>query len=87
MKNKMPIVATMLSGNSEPLVADAVRSVIEWVDMFLLIDTGITDHTAVSPSNWPAPSSVGSSSPGATTLPVLETLHWSAPPLTEDTGL
>lgn len=39
------IVATILSGNSEAIIADAVRSVIEWVDEILLIDTGITDGT------------------------------------------
>ena len=42
----MPIVATMLSGNSEAIVGDAVRGVVDWVDLFLLIDTGITDDTA-----------------------------------------
>ncbi len=39
------IVATILSGNNEGIVADAVRSVIDWVDEILLIDTGITDGT------------------------------------------
>ncbi len=39
------IVATMLSGNNESQVADAIRSVIDWVDLFLLIDTGINDKT------------------------------------------
>jgi tetratricopeptide (TPR) repeat protein len=37
------IVATMLCGNSEPLVSDAVRSVIDYVDRLLLVDTGCTD--------------------------------------------
>ncbi len=39
------LVATTLSGNSEELVADALRSVVDWVDVCLLIDTGITDTT------------------------------------------
>jgi len=39
------IVATILSGNNEAIIADAVRSVIDWVDEILLIDTGITDGT------------------------------------------
>lgn len=39
------IVATMLSGNSEAIVAEAVESIIDWVDEFCLIDTGITDNT------------------------------------------
>lgn len=40
------IIATMLCGNNQEIVADAVRSVIDWVDEFLLIDTGITDDSA-----------------------------------------
>jgi len=39
------IVATILSGNSESIVADAVQSALGWVDLYLLIDTGITDGT------------------------------------------
>jgi tetratricopeptide (TPR) repeat protein len=39
------IVATLLSGNSQALVAEAVASVIDWVDELCLIDTGITDET------------------------------------------
>lgn len=41
----MRIVATMLSGNSESIAADAVASVIDFVDVLCLIDTGITDGT------------------------------------------
>jgi tetratricopeptide (TPR) repeat protein len=41
----LPIIATMLCGNNEAIVADAVRSVIAWVDTFLLIDTGIGDRS------------------------------------------
>ena len=40
------IVATILSGNSADIVADAVSSAIDWVDEVLLIDTGISDGTA-----------------------------------------
>jgi len=43
---EVKIAATMLSGNSQEIVADAVKSVIDWVDWLLLIDTGITDDTA-----------------------------------------
>jgi tetratricopeptide (TPR) repeat protein len=39
------ITATMLSGNCESLVAEAVQSAINLVDEWLLIDTGITDRT------------------------------------------
>ena len=40
------IAATILSGNSAALIAEAVRSVVEWCDVVLLIDTGITDERA-----------------------------------------
>jgi hypothetical protein len=44
--NEQPkIVATMLAGNAEVLVEQAVTSSIDLVDEFLLIDTGITDNT------------------------------------------
>lgn len=39
------IIATILCGNNEEIVGDAVRSVIDWVDEILLIDTGITDSS------------------------------------------
>jgi len=39
------LVATVLSGNSQDIIADAVRSVQDWVDEIILIDTGITDKT------------------------------------------
>lgn len=42
---KPKIVATMLSGNSAPIVAEATQSVIGLVDEFCLIDTGISDDT------------------------------------------
>ncbi len=37
------IVATMLCGNNEATVENAARSVIDWVDNLLFIDTGSTD--------------------------------------------
>jgi len=45
MARPVKIVATMLSGNSESLVANAIVSVRDHVDLVLLIDTGITDGT------------------------------------------
>ena len=39
------IAATMLASNNELIVEAAVKSVIEYVDTFLLIDTGIDDST------------------------------------------
>ncbi len=39
------IVSTTLAGNSADVVADALRSVAEWVDWCLLIDTGVSDET------------------------------------------
>ena len=39
------IIATMLSGNAAEIVRDAAASVAEWIDLLLLLDTGITDDT------------------------------------------
>ncbi|MEM9366411.1 MAG: sulfotransferase [Planctomycetota bacterium] len=39
------LVATMLSGNCEHLVGDAIQSVKDLIDELVLIDTGITDST------------------------------------------
>jgi predicted GH43/DUF377 family glycosyl hydrolase len=39
------IVSTTLTGNSDEIIGDALRSVIDWVDWCLVIDTGITDDT------------------------------------------
>jgi len=39
------IIATMLSGNAAGIVRDAAASVAEWIDLLLLLDTGITDDT------------------------------------------
>ena len=41
----MRIIATMLSGNSQAIAADAAASVLDFVDELCLIDTGITDDT------------------------------------------
>jgi FkbM family methyltransferase len=38
-------IATVLSGNSEPLIGEAVKSAIAWVDRVLLVDTGISDRS------------------------------------------
>ncbi len=39
------IVSTTLTGNSGEIIGDALRSVVDWVDVILVIDTGITDNT------------------------------------------
>lgn len=39
------IAATTLSGNAADTIADALRSVVDWVDWCIVIDTGITDAT------------------------------------------
>lgn len=39
----IPIIATMLCGNNESLIGESIESIIDYVDKFLLIDTGITD--------------------------------------------
>lgn len=39
------IVSTTLVGNNVDIVADALRSVVDWVDLCLVIDTGSTDGT------------------------------------------
>lgn len=41
----MQIVGTILSGNSQTLVGEAILSVTDWVDVILVVDTGITDNT------------------------------------------
>lgn len=44
------IVATLIAHNCESVIGDAVRSVADWVDQILLIDTGITDSSLVKAS-------------------------------------
>lgn len=39
------IVSMTLSGNSRKIIGDALRSVVDWVDWCLVIDTGINDET------------------------------------------
>jgi len=39
------IVSTTLTGNNADIIADALRSVVEWVDVCLVIDTGVGDET------------------------------------------
>ncbi len=41
----LKLAATMLADNRESIVADAIRSVVDWVDWIILLDTGITDRT------------------------------------------
>jgi glycosyltransferase involved in cell wall biosynthesis len=39
------LVSTTLTGNNEDIIGDALRSVVEWVDLCLVIDTGVTDRS------------------------------------------
>jgi tetratricopeptide (TPR) repeat protein len=39
------IVSTTLTGNNADIIADALRSVVQWVDVCLVIDTGVSDET------------------------------------------
>ncbi|MCH9683511.1 MAG: glycosyltransferase [Deltaproteobacteria bacterium] len=39
------IVSTTLAGNCEHIIGDALRSVASWVDLCLVVDTGIDDGT------------------------------------------
>ncbi|AKT39103.1 glycosyltransferase [Chondromyces crocatus] len=41
----MKLVSTTLTGNNEAILADALRSVVDWVDACLVIDTGVTDRS------------------------------------------
>jgi len=45
MVDKMKIASTTLTGNSSGVIADALRSVVDWVDYCLVIDTGVTDDS------------------------------------------
>jgi len=42
---RVTIVSTTLTGNSRDIIGDALRSVVDWVDWLLVIDTGIRDDT------------------------------------------
>ncbi|MCA9132257.1 MAG: glycosyltransferase [Planctomycetales bacterium] len=39
------IVATILSANNEAVIGDAIRSIVDWVDAIVLVDTGSSDRT------------------------------------------
>lgn len=41
----MRLASTTLTGNNANIVGDALRSVVDWVDVCLVIDTGVTDET------------------------------------------
>ena len=41
----MKLISTTLTANSAHLIGDALRSVVDWVDVCLVIDTGVTDST------------------------------------------
>lgn len=41
----LTIAATIISGNNEDIIEGAMRTVLDWVDLFILIDTGIDDRT------------------------------------------
>jgi glycosyltransferase involved in cell wall biosynthesis len=39
------IASTTLTGNNASIIADAIKSAVDWVDICLVIDTGVTDDT------------------------------------------
>ena len=39
------IVSTTLTGDSEAIIGDALRSVVDWVDWVMVVDTGVGDGT------------------------------------------
>ncbi|HEY1696513.1 MAG TPA: glycosyltransferase [Polyangiaceae bacterium] len=41
----MKLISTTLTGNCEKVIGDALKSVVDWVDHCLVIDTGVTDRT------------------------------------------
>ncbi len=41
----MKLVSLTLSGNNESIIADALKSAVDYCDAMILIDTGITDNT------------------------------------------
>lgn len=41
----MKLASTTLTGNNEAVIGDALRSVIDWVDLCIVIDTGVTDSS------------------------------------------
>ena len=45
MSSKLPISVFIITKNEEDRVARAIKSVIDWVDEVLVIDSGSTDNT------------------------------------------
>lgn len=43
--NGVSIVSMTLTGSSEEIIGDALRSVVDWVDWVLVVDTGVGDGT------------------------------------------
>jgi glycosyltransferase involved in cell wall biosynthesis len=41
----MKLISTTLTGNHEDKIGDALKSVVDWVDQCLVIDTGVTDRS------------------------------------------
>ncbi len=41
----MKLASTTLTGNAAEMIRDALRSVVDWVDVCLVIDTGVSDDT------------------------------------------
>ena len=41
----MKLVATTFTSNAASIIRDAIKSVVSWVDVCLIIDTGVTDAT------------------------------------------
>jgi glycosyltransferase involved in cell wall biosynthesis len=41
----MKLISTTLTGNHEDKIGDALKSVVDWVDQCLVIDTGVRDRT------------------------------------------
>ncbi|MET0410857.1 MAG: glycosyltransferase [Polyangiaceae bacterium] len=39
------IASTTLTGNNADIIADAIKSVVDWVDICLVIDTGVSDDS------------------------------------------
>src|SRR5215213_1444881 len=44
-RGRVTIVSTTLTRNNRDIISDALRSVVDWVDWLLVIDTGVTDDT------------------------------------------
>jgi tetratricopeptide (TPR) repeat protein len=44
-RGRVTIISITLTGNNHDIIGDALRSVVDWVDWLLVIDTGISDAT------------------------------------------